>query len=291
MRNTKYAIQILALIAFSIITALATLSLADDTLIRATTLQIRSLDAGLKPENLEVSYSSMCRYQSGIFFPEAKICGSSSQIIPVQADGTIHLPALQKASGRHGDKTNNYEVSLTLQPKGRTPRDQTFYFIISARGEEKIQKLQDFREAVYVGRLNGTTVNLTAEGRPVLAGDLAKAPNANLFVSVEILTPTSRDFTAPSVISATSKTISLENREGKNGFASKTALRDATKVELQSGAFAFTGNPADAKVVLRAWYSVQVNNGAKILYKKDIETKIDTDALKDNKNIDLEKVR
>jgi len=292
MKTGKYVLQIIALIVFSIITTLATLALANETLIEATTIQLRSLDTNLKPENLEVSYGYICRYHSGLFFPEAKVCGNYDLVVPVQADGTIRLPALTKADGRQGGKTDNYQVSFTVQPKGRTPQDRTYYFILSAGGEKAIQKLQDFRDVIYFGNLNGTTLNLTAERRAILGSELSQAPNANLFVSINVVTPKSNDINAPMISSPFSYGgVSFENRESQNNFAAKTDLRDAKAVEVKGGAFAFIGNPSDAKLVVRAWYSIQVNHTSQNLYSTELAVPVDANALKNNRNIDLKQVR
>jgi hypothetical protein len=290
MNFGKHLLQALALLAFSLVTTLTALAFASDVLIPATTLQLRSLN-NTDYQNLEVSYGAICKYKKGIFFPDNRLCGSYNVRVPVNADGTIALPALNKFDGLHARKTDNYEVSFTVQPKGRGPQDREYYFVLSARGEEKIQQLQNFRDIIYFGKLNGATLNVTAERRAVVDSELTQNPSANLFVTVEIATLQSRNPGGLLVSSPSGHTIvSFENRPAANGWPAKTELRDLKKIEVKGGNFAFIGNPGDAKVELRAWYSVQENSTDKTIYRTRIDSKLDPDFLKDNSDVDLKKV-
>lgn len=266
---------------------------AGDVLVQPTTIQIRSLSANIQLENLEATYGARCRYHSGIFFPEAKDCGGSYVTVPVSADGTIRLPALEKVSGIHGRKTGNYQVSLSLRPKNQTPRDQEYFFTLSAYNEEAFKALENFRDVIYIGRLEGAVLNVTAERRTVLGGDLSKLPNADLFIAVSVngKVKSGPGLQEPLLSSAFSNNLqSFENRQNPNGTVD-TELLNTKSVEVKGGNFAFIGNPADASVTLDVSFNVTENSLRKTVYRKTITGKVESSFLKDNRNIDLEKVK
>lgn len=269
------------------------MAVAGDVLVQPTTIQIRSLNSNIQLDNLEASYGVRCKYHSGIFFPEAKDCGGSYVKVPVSADGTIRLPALEKVSGIHGRKTSNYQVSLVLSPKNQSPRDQEYFFSLVAYNEDAFRALENFRDVIYIGRLEGSALNVTAERRAVLGGDLSKLPNADLFIAVSVngKVKSGPGLQEPLLSSAFSNNLqSFANRQNFNGTVD-TVLLNTKSVEVKGGNFAFIGNPADASATLDVSFSVTENSIRKTVYRKVITGKVDSSFLKDNRNVDLEKVK
>jgi len=290
MKAFKSFSQTASLITFGLL-GMSTLALANDVLVNPITLNIHSLSPDIKLENLEVSYTALCQYKSGIFFPENKLCGNSEVKVAVNADGTIHLPALSKFSGFHASNSDNYRVDIELQPKNRDPRDQTYYFVLSTYNTDAIQALENLRDLIYVGHLQGGNLNITAERKAILGGDLSRLPNAELLINVGVVSPRKDSLQTPILSTPFSVNITgIENRHSANGEM-KLDLLNKKSIQIQSDNFAFIGNPADAKVYINVQF-LENNDGTgdKAIYQKSIESKIDPNFLIENSSIDLEKV-
>jgi len=289
MKTGKAFFKFAGILTLGLLSTITTAALAG-TLINPVTLTVRSLSPDIQLENLQVEYSTLCRYESGLIFPEDKMCGSSTVIVPVSAEGVIHLPGLDKFSGLHASDSSNYEISLSLEPKNRGPRDQTYYFALTTYNNQAVQALENLRDVIYIGHINGTTLNITAEHQPVVGGDLSRLPNVNLLVSVSIVSGVKESVATPILSSQFSNDLlGFENRVNGNGTV-VTDLKNLKTVNVSGGNFAFIGSPANAKIYLDVTLSETVNYVSKVIYKKSIESQITADFLTENQNVDLEKV-
>ncbi|MBS1969736.1 MAG: hypothetical protein JSU04_05490 [Bdellovibrionales bacterium] len=285
MKNTFLKISVAMIAAL-----FSQMAVAGDVLVQPATIQIRSLSSNIQLENLEATYSALCQYRSGIIFPESKYCGSVNLTVPVSADGTIRLPALEKVSGLHGRKTGNYRVSVSVHPKNQTPQDQEYFFTLSAYNEEAFRALENFRDVIYIGRLEGAALNITADRKTVLGGELSRLPNADLVITVNVKSE-NRGLQNPLLSNQFGNNImSIYNRQNGNGTVDQNLL-NARSVEIKGGNFAFIGNPADATISLNVTLYSTEKYDRKPLYEKTIVGKIDSSFLKDNRNIELEKVK
>jgi len=305
MKNQKTFLKVLSLFLFSMTTKVYAETFETGIVIKPITLQVRALDSGDKLSDFVVDYKISCRYRDISregYAPLDVDCGRSTTTIPVSAQGIIQLPAVHMfpdtiqlpgntSPDTFGDNKNHYHLSILLRKKKDKPVGTSYYFAFEADGETEIYKVENFKETIYFGTLDGGEVTLTEEGRPLLGSALAQNPNSNVSVFLEVVTPPVpgyEPYKEPKLGSAQGDRLAIRiGNQVDSFFTTPTFLRDATKLEIQGGPFAFAGDPAKAKLVLRAVYAESSTFSYKNLYGGGVESKVERDFLKKHNSVDM----
>lgn len=247
--------------------------------IPGTSLKLNSPDGLTNVQNLTVKLSTLCRYKSGIFWPETKHCGSKTVDLKVGANGVVAIPAVEKFSGLHGSKTDNYEVSLSVY------EGKEYLAIVTARGKEKLKNFKFENRPLSLYRLNAANINVSHDGADFFGSELSKVDRAMLLVSVKDKAE-KHDFDDVLVVSSLD---SLWARENFASYEGKKLLKDATQVDLAKLNFAKFNGTANETIIVSAYYSVSNDYAGKSKLNGVAELKLTPSALEEVGTIELKK--
>jgi len=245
----------------------------------ATSLKLNSPDGLTNVQNLTVKLSSYCKYKSGIFWPESKTCGSKTIDLKVGANGVIDIPAVEKFSGLHASKTDNYEVSLSVYD------GKEYLAIISARGKERLKRFKFENRPLSLYRLNAANINVSHDGADFFGSELSKVDRAMLLVSVKDKAE-KNDYDDVLVVSSLH---SLWARENLASYEGKKLLKDATQIDLEKLNFAKFNGTANETIVLNAYYTVTTDYSKKSDLRGTVELSLKPSALEEVGSLELKK--
>ncbi|MBC7712826.1 MAG: hypothetical protein H7177_05780 [Rhizobacter sp.] len=247
-------------------------------LIPATTLKLNSPDGLTNVQNLSVKLSTLCRYSSGIFWPESKNCGSNTIALKVDADGVVKIPSVEKFGGLHGRSTD-YEVSLSIYD------GEEYLAILSARGKDMISKFKFDNKTLSLYRVNAATLNISHDGADFFGSDLSQKDRAMLMISIS--DKVKKDYKDVLVVN------SLESlawaKENFASYSGKELLKDAKQIDLKKMNFAKFNGTANETIVVSAYYTVSndYTNASKL--SGSVEVALKASALEEIGTIELSK--
>lgn len=239
------------------------LSLQAKELFPASTLKINSPDGLTSVKDLSVSINVYCRYKSGIIFPESKTCGSKTQQLKVNEEGVVQIPAAETFSGLHAAKTDNYDVTLSVN------EGKNYLAVISARGKDRIKKFAQNKRELNILRFKAGSIAVSHEGQDFFGSELSK--NKDAYVLFSIKTNVEQSFEDVLVVSSLNNF--LWSGENKNIYAGKTPLSETKSIEVPATSFAYLGEVEDLK--LKVHLNYLINTG---ILKKLFEAKVEIPA-------------
>jgi hypothetical protein len=207
--------------------------LGTDLLVPAKNFQIQVEGAPIDLQQFKAVISVSCSYKSGIWWPESKSCGDTSRDLEIQNDGRVHVPAVYKFNHRKGNKSENYDLSVTFHSKAEM---NDYIGSLNARGKEALNVYAQLPQELYVMKIEGAKFEPSLEGRPLLCSETSKKNDMTLIASLEL----QRDKNAPYGFLVLSRVNGLfgyfENREYENNPSlSKRDLAELTELTFPGG--------------------------------------------------------
>lgn len=243
----------------------------------ASTLRVHSPDGLTVLKDLSVTLSVSCRYHSGIFFPEAKSCGSKEINLPISADGLINIPATEKFGGIHARKTDHYEINLAVHD------GKQYLAVVAARGQKAIESFSRNKRALNILRLKPASIAVSHAGQDFFGSELAHNKDAYMLFSIR---PKVAFDPSEKLLVVSSLDNFLWSRENKNLYAGKVALKDTRSIEVPATSFAYLGEVQD--MVFNVGLSYSINTGVHTnMFKAAIEIPAKNNALEEIGTLEL----
>lgn len=249
----------------------------------AKSFRLVTPDSDVVLSSLKVNFYVRCEYRSGLFWPEPKSCGSYNKTLTVSNDGVVTTPAVETFSGIwNSQKLDNYEISLSVY------NGDEFIFSLNAIGAAAISSLANQNQVISFIKIEGTELDVTAQGAPLFDTELSKRDRASLtVVTSEVAGGSKRDIYSYLLVSLFDGGIkSYENMLTRN--PPKRDLIDARSVTLKPMYFATEGPLVGKKINLTVTYSQMINYQHLPQYRYSKSFEITNDALKNLRAIDLE---
>lgn len=263
----------------SVMATILPFAVSASELIPATTLKLISGDGQTDLQALTVKVSTLCKYSSGIFWPESKICGSKTTELKVDADGSVKIPAIEKFSGLKGSKTDNYEVSLSIY------EGQEYLAILSARGKDALKTFKFENRPLSLYRLNAAEINVTHDGADFFGSLASQVDRAHLFISINNKKDNNKLGDVLVVTSAGSSSIWFKENFGAR--ADKELLKDQTSIKLKKLNYAMFNASAEEKLTVSVHYGISNNYSKDVPMNGVVEVALMPSALQDIGSINL----
>lgn len=203
---------------------------SDRPVLRATTFKVLPSELEQPLRSLHAKIDVHCTFRWGLVWPETKFCGDQELTAPVDADGNVLLPTIEKFTEKWGsDDRDHYEVNVSVY-------DGTQYlFSISATHEDSLNRLEKFAgKALYVTKILPARIErVLIEGQILFGSEFSKRDKAQLGLFVV------RDFSKETLSSRLgffvfSPLLSGSIYNGNNDHSTKTnRLENQTAMETK----------------------------------------------------------
>lgn len=267
------------LLLASVMASVLPFAVSASELIPGTTLKLISGDGQTDLQALTVKVSALCRYSSGIFWPESKNCGHQTTDLKVAADGTVKIPAIEKFSGLKGSKTDNYEVSLSIY------EGQEYLAILSARGKDALKTFKFENRPLSLYRLNAAEINVSHDGADFFGSPASQVDRAHLFISIDNKKDNNKLGEVLVVTSAGGSSIWFKENFGAR--ADKELLKDQTSIKLKKLNYAMFNATAEEKLTVSVHYGISNNYSKDVPMNGVVEVALKPSALQDIGTIEL----
>lgn len=261
----------------SFLALIVTVTIEASDVLPGSTLKLNSADRLTDISKVTVELEIKCKYQTGIFYHTSKSCGYKKSEIAVESDGTVKVPAIQKFSGLHAQKSDNYELSLTIS------ENKEWLVSVDAFGD-KLSKFNFTGKTLSIYRLNGASIAVSYHGADFFGSSYTQEKNATMFLSFE--SSIKRDIHDLLIVSNLTGT-SLWFKENYASYAGKELLRDVKEIKLENLVYASFAIPSSEKLEISLYYFQAETSGHKNELGAKLELELKHDVLENLGSIEL----
>lgn len=122
-----------------------------------------------------------CSYKAGLFIPQARECGRRKLPVALDADGVLHIPAVEAFDAPRGRDLENFSAHISVREKGA---GDGYLFAMEIRGKRAFEAYARSAPVLSVLKMDAGEAQLLAGGVPLADTELAKDPSARLISSV-----------------------------------------------------------------------------------------------------------
>jgi hypothetical protein len=168
------------IMAPSFAATVAVAPLAQAEIIASHSISVDFSQTELNPEELTVEGWVVCRYRSGILFPETKNCGSRTVEVGFDRNGALTWQSIEAFDHWRAHSVDNYEIGVSV-----VYRKQRL-FSIGARGKNGIRELLSLKDPIRILKIKGGPVSLLIDGQDFFSSSWLQNDGAMLFGSATV---------------------------------------------------------------------------------------------------------
>lgn len=248
----------------------------------AKILNVKSPDGLTAIKDIKATLTVSCIYRAGIFWPESRSCGSSTQELKVE-NGAISIPQVEtfNKANIHAQFAKNYQISLSVY------EGSTYLANLTAYNGDAFKALAKNTRDLNILRFKGAKFNVAVEGQDFFGSELAQDKDAYLFFSV---TSSAKENKLDDLLISSSLTHYLWSAENKNLYIGKEALKDLKEISMKDTILAYLGEEKDLSLKINLRYSI--NSGVQaVKFQTNVAVPATPTALSEIGTIDLKAVK